>query len=246
LKSGVCSLASGARRRIGFDRPNAKEGNALFSNEYIAHHAATIPKLRHYLAFIERLGLPIASSLDFGLSALTDPRHVPATVRDRAGQLIALVMGSSWPTKDWSAEAYRDLAVIIIRETRLHVALVGHESHRSAAARVVDAAPPGRVIDLVGRTSLLELGATLAAARAAVGPDSGPGHLAAAVGTPHVTLFGPTHVERVVPYGCEHLAVRAPVECRGCPRRRCRRREGRCMDTITVASVWSILEPLLA
>jgi ADP-heptose:LPS heptosyltransferase len=90
------------------------------------------------------------------------------------------------------------------------------------------------------------LGATLAAAAAAVGPDTGAGHLAAALGTPYVTLFGPTDPSVVVPYRCESFAVRSPADCEPCRRRVCRRREGSCMKAITADAVWRTLGPLAA
>jgi ADP-heptose:LPS heptosyltransferase len=245
LKSGVCSRLSGAPRRIGFHRANTKEFNDLFNTEHIGHRPASFSKLRHYLDFAEHLGLPVPDALDFGIDGLADARMLPPAVRDAGAGFAAVVMGSSWPSKDWSVEGYSGLLARIGRETSCAAVLVGDESQRSVADRVVADVPGARVVNLVGQTTVAELGSTLAAARAAVGPDSGPGHLAAAVGTPYVSLFGPTDVGRVAPYRCDHLAVRSPVEC-GCPgRRHCRRRAGRCMDAITPEMVWRVLRPLL-
>ena len=245
LKSGFSSLVSGAPRRIGFHRANTKEFNYLFNTEHIARRSPRLPKWRHYLAFAEHLELPVPDALDFGLDHLADPRLLPGPLRGTGAPFVAVVMGSSWPSKQWTEEGYKDLIRIVERETPCVVALVGDRSRESFAERVVREAAGPRVVNLTGRTSLTELGATLAAARAAVGPDSGPGHLSAALGTPHVTLFGPTDPERVAPYRAEHLAVRSPVDCKPCWRRRCRRRAGRCMDAITPAMVWRVLEPLL-
>ncbi len=58
LKSGFFSLLSGAGRRIGFHRRNAKEFNWIFNNEHIAYFSDDLPKIRHYLKFTEYLGLP--------------------------------------------------------------------------------------------------------------------------------------------------------------------------------------------
>jgi len=69
----------------------------------------------------------------------------------------------------------------------------------------------------------------LKAAAAGVGPDSGPGHLAAAVGTPYITLFGPTPPGRHAPYGCEHLVVQAEEDCIPCYKKRCPDRNRECM-----------------
>jgi ADP-heptose:LPS heptosyltransferase len=246
LKSGICSRVSGAPRRIGFHRGNTKEFNYFFNTEHIARRSPRLPKWRHYLAFAEHLELSVPDSLDFGLRQLADPDLLPDELRGIGTAFVTFVMGSSWPSKQWTEAGYRELIGIVERETPHRVALVGDPSQRAFAERVARLAASPRLVNLAGRTSLVELGATLAAARAAVGPDSGPGHLAAALGTPHVTLFGPTDPDRVAPYRCEHLTVRSPVDCAPCWRRRCRRRAGPCMDAITPAMVWQKLAPLLS
>jgi len=243
FKSGLCSRVSGAPRRIGFHPADAREGNHYFNTEHISRCPPHLSKLRHYLVFAEHLGLPVSEPLDLGLARFADPRLVPEPVSGR--EFVAVVMGSSWRSKDWTPDGYRGLLSLIERETPLDVVLVGDGSQRDLAERISPAGVDSRVVNLAGRTTLSQLCATLAAARAAVGPDSGPGHLAAALGTPAVTLIGPTRVERVAPYGCEHLAVRSPVDCEPCLRRTCRRRAGRCMDAITPAMVWQALAPLV-
>jgi len=246
LKSGVASRLTGAPRRIGFHRRDAKELNPLFNNEFIGPGAAGLPKWRHYLGFAEQLGLPVPGDLDFGIRSLGDARNLPVELRGVEGRVAAFAMGASWPSKQWSEEGYRGLAEIVLRETPCRVVLVGDRSQQGLAERVARSAPRERLIDLTGRTSLTQLGATLAAACAAVGPDSGPGHLAAALGTPHVTLVGPTDPARVAPYRAEHLVVRSPVGCDPRCGRTCRQREGRCMDAVTPAMAWQVLGPLLA
>jgi ADP-heptose:LPS heptosyltransferase len=245
LKSGLCGRLSGASRRIGFHPANTKEFNDRFNVEYLGRRMPHTSKLRHYLAFAEHLHVPMPESLEFGLDRLADGRALPEAVRAIGGRFVGIVIGSSWRSKDWTVDGYQGLVSLIERETAYRVVLLGDRSRRDLAERVVPAAANPSIVNLVGQTSVTELGAILAAAQAAVGPDSGPAHLSAALGTPYVTLFGPTDVERVAPYRCEHLAVRSPVDCEPCGRRRCRRRAGRCMDAITPEMVWHVLKPLL-
>jgi len=98
---------------------------------------------------------------------------------------------------------------------------------------------------MVNKTSLLELVATLKRASAAVGPDSGPGHLAAAVGTPYVSLFGPTPPNRVAPYGCEHLVIQSSAKCAPCNKKRCADHQEHCMRLITAKEVFAKLDEIL-
>jgi ADP-heptose:LPS heptosyltransferase len=87
--------------------------------------------------------------------------------------------------------------------------------------------------NLVGKTSLIELVALLKGARFAIGPDSGPAHIAAAVGTYHITLFGPTDPQKAAPWGLEHLVLQSAIGCRGCYRRRCPGLNTACMRLIS-------------
>jgi ADP-heptose:LPS heptosyltransferase len=79
-----------------------------------------------------------------------------------------------------------------------------------------------------------------------VGPDSGPGHLAAVVRTPYLSLFGPTDPGRTAPYGSEDLVIRSPIGCAPCYRRRCPGLGTLCMRLLGVESVWGRLLPFLA
>jgi ADP-heptose:LPS heptosyltransferase len=79
-----------------------------------------------------------------------------------------------------------------------------------------------------------------------MGPDSGPGHLAAAVGTPYVTLFGPTPADRHVPYGCEHLMVQSDLSCAPCYQKQCPEGHLGCMQNIAVDDVAKKISQALA
>lgn len=236
LKSGFFSLLSGAKRRIGFHRKNAKELNWLFNNESIPYYHENLPKLDHYLKFTEHLGLPEPDSLDFGLNSLEINRLVPPAVVEIQNSFLAVVMGSSWESKDWSFEGHCNLVQHIIKSQNRHVVLLGGSDQWTVAEKLIEKADSPNIINLTGN-SLIEMTAVLKAAAAAVGPDSGPGHLAAAVGTPYVTLFGPTPASRHVPYGCEHLIVQSDLECAPCYQKQCPERNNRCMLNIKVDDV---------
>lgn len=236
LKSGLFSMLSGADRRIGFHRRNAKELNWLFNNEHIPFYPDSVPKIVHYLGFATYLGLPSPKVLDFGFSGLT-AAHPPPALGRLSEPFFGVVMGSSWASKDWIFEGYEALLKQILETRQEFVVLLGDRSKEKDAARLSQQFSSRRVLNLVGRTSLLELAAILKNAAVNVGPDSGPGHLSAAVGTPYVSLFGPTPPDRVVPYGCRHLVVTAPQDCAPCNRRRCPKTERRCMTEITAGMV---------
>jgi ADP-heptose:LPS heptosyltransferase len=236
FKSGFFSLLAGARRRIGFHRRNTKEINWLFNNEYIPYCRENLSKLDHYLKFTEHLGLSDPDRLEFGFKNLDVNRTAPPAVVEIQNTFIAVVMGSSWESKDWHFEGYCNFVQYILKNQGRPVVLLGGNSQKTLAARLVEKINSSQVIDLTGN-SLLEMTAVLKAAAAAVGPDSGPGHLAAAVGTPYVTLFGPTPASRHAPYGCEHLIVQSDLDCAPCYKKQCPERHKQCMENIAVDEV---------
>jgi ADP-heptose:LPS heptosyltransferase len=236
LKSGFFSLLSRAKRRIGFHRKNAKELNWLFNNESIPDCDENLPKLGHYLKFTEHLGLPEPNRLDFGLKSLDVNKLIPPAVAAIQNSFIAVVMGSSWESKDWNFEGYGQLVQHVIKNLKRHVVLLGGGDQWTVAEKQLQKANSPNIINLTGN-SLIEMTAVLKAAAAAVGPDSGPGHLAAAVGTPYVTLFGPTPASRHVPYGCEHLIVQSGLDCAPCYQRQCPDRNNQCMQNIELDDV---------
>lgn len=243
FKSGICSFASGAKRRIGFNRRNSKEGNFLFNTETIAPRDPLFPKLEHYFDFLESLGLKRPEQVKFGFEDLSPASLLKGREDLPGAPFIALVVGSSWESKDWPAAGYVQLGRHILDETKYKVVLVGGPDRIKEAELIV--AGENRIQSLTGATTLTELFAVLKLARAAAGPDSGPGHIAAAVGTPYVSLFGPTPAERVAPHGMEDLAVTAPIACRPCYRRKCPGLDTLCMRLISPDAVWTRLSGLL-
>jgi lipopolysaccharide heptosyltransferase II len=237
LKSGFFSLLSGAERRIGFHRKNTKEFNWLFNNEQIDYYSDELPKIRHYLKFTEYLGLPEPATLKFGLESLKFKELSPPVAAAMRQPFAVLVLGSSWESKDWSFEGYLDLVRCIMKIQAWHVVLVGDRSQEEKAGILCKRIKEPGLIDLTGKTSLIELAAVLKAAAVGIGPDSGPGHLAAAVGTPFVSLFGPTSPKRTAPFGYEDLVVSSHKSCAPCYKKRCPLNSRQCMADIAVEAV---------
>ncbi len=237
LKSGLFARLSGAPRRIGFHRTNAKEGNWLFQTETIPRADDTLAKLDHYGLFLEQLGCP------GGIDPTPLDRVVAAPPLDRP--YVAVVLGSSWVSKDWLPAGYQGLLDLIVRRGRHGVVLLGDARRRALGDELVAAFGGEPVVNLAGKTTLPEVAAIMRGARAGVGPDSGPGHIAAAVGTRYVGIFGPTSPTRTAPRGSELLAVSAPVGCSPCYRRRCPGLDTVCLRLVSPTAVWERLAPLL-
>ena len=235
LKSGVVSRSSGAPRRIGFHRSNTKEGNWLFNNEFIAPQRHWSSKLGQYLAFADRLGVATAP-LEFGLRLTSqEDARVDALLAPVRGPFVAAFVGSSWPSRWWFVDRTAAVLRALAAGSGLGAVLIGAAGEEAIFAREVAAAVPGAT-NLAGKTTLRDLVGILGRARVSFGPDSGPMHIAAAVGTPVVSLWGATSPARSAPHGAADLALVGHVACQPCYLRRCP--IGRiCMEQISVEAV---------
>jgi lipopolysaccharide heptosyltransferase II len=240
LKSGIISLVSGAPERIGFDRANIKEFNHLFSTRRIGPQPNMRLKLMQYQAFGDVLGLA-PSPIEFGLDL---PAGENARVREIAAgarrPLLAVILGSSWPSRIY----FPELVAAVVRELAtakpgcdpLFPILLGGSDETELAAQVVRELGGIACMNLAGRTSLRDLIGIFAECAAAFGPDSGPMHIAAAVGCPVVSLWGSTAPERSAPWGFADFALRGGIPCHPCYLRECP--IGReCMRRISPAAV---------
>ena len=163
---------------------------------------------------------------------LLDAENISSTNR-----LIALNLGTTWRTKRWDIANF---AAVIEQIARLapdvRIVLTGSSNELA----LVDALPTSLpIINLVGKTSILQLGALLERCEVCLTCDSGPMHIAAAVGTPTVALFGPTDPVRHKPYGTGHTVIEEHIECRSCYKRTCYRQDAPylCMTKIDTAEV---------
>ncbi len=196
---------------------------------------------------VER-GLSVAATLGFGLPA-GDPGRLevlpgPSEVEVPAGAVV-VHPGASVPARAWSPE--RNTALVQALADRGHPVLVtGAPAERALTARV--AGPPRpEVRDLGGRTSFAGLAAVLRDARAVVVGNTGPAHLAAAVGTPVVSLFAPTvPAVRWRPWGVRHELLFREVPCAGCRARACPVAGHPCLEGVGVADVLAALERVTA
>jgi len=157
-------------------------------------------------------------------------------------RIVALNLGTTWATKRWDMSNFADLIQQIARLLpEIKIVLVGSsEEDKLAKALPVSLS----LINLVGRTEILQLGALLERCEVCVTCDSGPMHIAAAVGTPTVAFFGPTSPIRHQPHGTGHTVIEKPVSCRPCYKQVCHRQDALhlCMKEIGAAEVMKALE----
>jgi lipopolysaccharide heptosyltransferase II len=243
LKSGIVSRASGAPLRLGFHRRNAREANWLFNTHTLEPMPHLSPKLQQFLRFADWLGLEDAP-ITFGLRLTeVEEQRVDELLADVASPFVVAFVGASWESKLWFPDRTAAAAAALTARG-LSVVLVGGPDDVQFAEGVT-AAAGAPVLNLAGRVSLRDLIGIFGRARAAFGADTGPMHIAAAVGTPVISLWGATSPARSAPWGNESLVIAGTAVCSPCYLRRCP--IGRvCMQSISVETVVARIVEALA
>ncbi len=148
--------------------------------------------------------------------------------------LVVLHPGSHWVSKRWPEERWRELAERIVRSFPEAAIVVTQGPGEERMVSRIGMLPGGAVLS-AGKTTLGQLIALLGRAQLVIASDTGPLHIAAAMGTPVIGLYGPTDPGRNGPYGEGHFVIQKDLDCRGCWRRRCSSHE--CMRNICVEEV---------
>lgn len=241
LRSGLMTAASAAPRRVGLS--TAREGATWFYTDAIA--VADFSAIHA----VERYWL-VAEALGVGHLPKEYRIAIPAEARAWAESLLAryprpwLVfgVGARWQTKRWPPEHFAVLARRAQQKTGGAIFFVGGREE-TVQAQATAGRLEGLSADLTGQTTLPQLAALLARADGMVANDTGPLHLAVALGCPVVAPYTCTRVRLNGPYGMEHGAVESRVWCQGSYVKRCARLD--CMSELTPERLWPPLEELL-
>jgi lipopolysaccharide heptosyltransferase I len=233
-KSAIAAWLSGAPRRIGFARPQGRELAPLLNNQTIAPSASHV--VDRYLELLRPLGvatgpvkfeLPVSAASKQFAAKTIDELHL------RSG-FAAINSGAGWDSKLWPAERYGQVARYLGEKLQLPSLALWSGDREQLWADTIVARSGGHAI-MAPSTTLPQLAALVASAKIFIGADTGPLHLAAAMGTPCVGLYGPTRAAECGPYGPGHMAVQAYYQD-GTSRER-RGRDNAAMQAISVEMV---------
>ena len=138
--------------------------------------------------------------------------------------LIGVNLGTTWSTKRWSLENFAEVITQVQKRFDAQILLTGSTAEIPLGEALAQLTKV-QTINLIGKTTPMQLGALIENCDLYLTCDSGPMHIAAAVGTPTIALFGPTSPIRHGPYGENHEVLQKPVECRPCYKRECIRKD---------------------
>lgn len=209
--------------------------------------ASDIPeRLFPTLIVNESVRLEFASSFKEALSAqgLADRPW-------RSQPLMALVpgVGKLRPNRSWSIDGWLSLAKYLVEKNEYLPVLIGGSDEVDIGEEIASKCR-GKILNLCGKLSLLQTAVVLRECALVVSADTGPAHIAVAVGTPVVGLYGPTAPARSGPYGFGYLVVDRYSECSCRYKKHCRFAQdgsasGRCMNAITIDDVLKKIESAL-
>jgi len=207
-KSAIVARLSGAKRRLGFGNPWGRELSRWINTETVDTTAKHI--VDRNLQLLRPLGIE-SPVVRFQVPQYRPEQVAAEEMIRRAGLEDGFVIvnsGAGWPSKLWPNERYGLVAEYLGREFGLPTLVAwGGQAERAAAEQIVGCS--AGYAKLAPPTTLRQLAALARRARLFIGSDTGPLHLAAAVDTPCVGLFGPWPAEKHGPYGPKNVALQA-------------------------------------
>ncbi|MBU1338759.1 MAG: lipopolysaccharide heptosyltransferase II [Acidobacteria bacterium] len=200
-------------------------------------------QVNEYLHLLSRLSFPVGESRVFLDVPDSDRADADEILKrrgvDRDGPLVALSPGAFYGmTKQWPNSKFSELGRLFQERDDARICIVGSSRDKEPAEEIVRSLPR-MAVNLAGETNLPQLAALIKLCRLFISNDSGPMHLANAVGTPVVSIFGPTDERRTGPFQQPSAVVKKQAPCGPCLYRTCPY-DHRCMNDITAEDVYSI------
>jgi heptosyltransferase I len=244
LRSAWITWQTHAPVRVGFEY--AREGAPFFYTHRVKTSSHERHAVERYMDVAQALGCEKAGAeqpLIFDFAINQQVRNSISTLIPD-GAYAVLLPGTNWATKRWPAKNFAALAQPLWDQFGLRTVIAGGPDVAAMAFENSDPATAKNayysVINLAGKTDLKQLAAVLEKADVVIANDSGPMHMAAALGRPLVTLFGPTNAVRTGPYGRPSTVLQLDLMCRPCYQRHCVHQS--CMQWISVADVLKQIE----
>ena len=233
LLTGILALLSGARRRIGIHERH--EGNPLFMSE-MAPDIESSHKVHRYLSVLIPLGFDM-SKFTPGLTL-----NLPQNLKEFAGNfwqqhgidmnrpILMVTLRTTWPDKNWAPENFGQALKDLPPQVQIVFCGAPNDETYIQKAQALLQRPS---LSIAGQTSLLELAALLKSADLLLACDTGPLHIADAVGCKTLSLWGPTQPDVYGPLTKGHEFIITPHACRRCLKTKCQHQTNACMQAIT-------------
>ena len=230
LRSGLITMAANAEYKLGFKEGD--EGSTFFYSHRI-HGSMKIHAIDRYLKIAEAMGC-LPDTIQYPFAPYEPPS--PAITDKLPAEYAIMTPSAGKAANRWPATRFGQLAA----QLELPTILIGGKSDQAVADEVVRHSE-GKAISLAGQTSLKELIPIIGNAKYFITNDTGPMHIAAALGVPVFAIFGPANPARTGPYGDNNTVIREELPCSPCYAwKPCT--NWQCMNSITVERVLDIIK----
>lgn len=253
FSAGLGAFLSGAPKRAGY----ARDGRGLFLTQKLKPLVGSdgrykpVSMIDYYLEIVGALGCSADGrhtelAVDEG-DVLSLSGKLPAVISSDAPLVILVPGGGFGPSKFWPAERFARIADRLVETYNAMVAIsVAPNRIEESIASGICASSENKLINLARNPlSLGELKALFADASLVITNDTGPRHIAAALGRNTITLFGPNNPEWTRADYANEIQLSSPVPCAPCDKPTCKQPQHLCMENITVEMVWDAVEKIL-
>ncbi len=205
-------------------------------------------KDRH-LWTLKSLGLSVddtlGPSINFSENEQNKVKRMFEQWQIRDGQIVvAVACGARSATKRWKKQGYQQLLERLISAYNARIIMVGDEQDKALAEEIINQTRP-KPFNACGQTTLGELSCLLIKCRLLVTNDSAPMHLAWAVHTPVVAIFGPTDYRKYAPGGAHDIVIRKELACAPCEQALCPQGRRRCLESISADEVFAACKKII-
>jgi lipopolysaccharide heptosyltransferase II len=214
LRSGMFAWLANGKLLVGLDEP--REGARGFYDIAVRRDSFYTHAADWYLAALKVLNVPAHRNFEWLPERHAISREVKRKWNTESGRWILLQPGARWLNKRWPVENYAALVrQLAAARPEARFAIMGSQEDKEAGAAIAQA-DPKRCLDLTGNISLPEMIEWIRLGDLMISNDTGPMHVAAALGKPVVAIFGPTEPRRTGPYGQLQNVVRVDLPCSPC------------------------------
>jgi len=252
-RSGAFAWLANGKFLVGLD--DAREGAHGYYDIAVPRKSFHTHAVDWYLSVLPQIGVPIHNNFQWIPERQETATKVESIFKSKLNpqsaicnsQLIVLQPGARWNNKRWPVENFSALVKLLAQKfPDARFAILGSADDKSLGEKI-SAAEPNRILNLCGETSLPEMIEWIRLCDLMITNDTGPMHVAAALGKPLVALFGPTEPRRTGPYGQLQNVLQIQLPCEPCMKSNCTWKNPiECLTTISPQTVFERAQKLIS
>jgi lipopolysaccharide heptosyltransferase II len=242
--SHILAALSGCINRYGYNNKKF----AFLLNHRVNDQDPSVDPVTHQFRILKMLGIDLLNNALELWPSSEDEKNVDELLNSQwlsqAQKVVGINISASarWNTKLWPMEHVISLCEELGAKD-IRVVITGTAQDQAQANVLINSLKNTKIINACGKTNINELAVLIKKCQVFISPDSSPLHIASAVGTPFIALFGPTDARRHLPPGSNYVVISKKLNCSPCYKTKCRHK--RCMMQINPAEVFEAVMKLL-